>query len=235
MSRFLRLLVVAVFFTAPVSAATFTVNVGPGLSFNPAAITVAAGDTVTWNFVSPNHTTTSNATSGADSWDSNVVAPGGTFSHTFVSAGGHPYYCAIHSSPGGTMMNGIVTVTAPPAAPVLTSISPSSGSTGGGTSTTLTGSGFVADCVASFGGVNAPITTFTSPTTLQAITAAQAPGTVSVRVSCSTGTSVLPAAFTFIGVPLPPPIPPPSIPTLSPWAMALLAAALMLTGLWMRT
>lgn len=234
MSRFLRFVMVAVFFAGPVSAATFAVDVGPGLSFNPAAITVAAGDTVTWNFVSPNHTTTSNATTGVDAWDSGVVSPPGSFSHTFVNAGDHPYYCAIHSSPGGTMMNGVVTVTAPPAAPVLTSVSPSSGSTAGGTSTTLTGSDFVADCVASFGGVNAPLTTFTSPATLQATTPAQGPGTVDVRVSCSTGTSVLPAAFTYIGVPLPPPVPPPSIPTFSPWVVVLPAAALMLVGLWMR-
>ena len=234
MFRFLKFLIMTVFFAAPVSAATFTVDVGPGFSFNPATITIAAGDTVSWNFISPNHTTTSNATTGVDAWNSGVVAPGGTFSHTFVNAGDHPYYCAIHSFPGGTMMNGIVTVTAPAPAPVLASISPSSGSTAGGLSITLTGTDFVPGCVASFGGVNATLTTFTSSTTLQATTPAQGAGIVDVRVTCSTGTSVLPAAFTYVGVALPPPVLPASIPTLSRWAVLLLAASLMLAGLWMR-
>lgn len=227
MSRFLRCLMISVLFAWPVSAATVSVDVGPGFSFNPAAITIAVGDTVTWNFVSPNHTTTSDATTGLDAWDSGVISPGGSFSHTFVNPGDHPYYCAIHSFPGGTMMNGVVTVTAAPAAPVLTGVSPGSGETAGGLTVTLTGTDFVNDCVASFGGVNSPLTTFSSPTTLQATTPAHAPGIVDVQIFCSTGTSVLPAAFTYLLVPPPPP---PGIPALSPLMLVLLAAALLLVG-----
>lgn len=227
MSRFLRCLMISALLASPVSAATFTVDVGPGFSFNPAAITVAAGDTVIWNFVAPNHTTTSDATTGVDSWNSGVISPGGSFSHTFVNPGDHPYYCAIHSFPGGTMMNGVVTVSAAPAAPVLTGVSPGSGDTAGGLSVTLTGTNFVADCVASFGGANSPLTTFSSSTTLQTITPAHAPGIVNVQISCSSGTSVLPAAFTYL---LAAPPPPPSIPALSPLMMVLLAAALLLVG-----
>lgn len=228
MSRCLRSLMISMFLAWPASAATVSVNVGPGFSFNPAAITIAAGDTVTWNFLSPNHTTTSDATTGVDAWDSGVISPGGSFSHTFVNTGNHPYYCAIHSFPGGSMMNGVVTVTAAAATPVLTGVSPTSGDAAGGLTVTLTGTDFVNDCVASFGGVNSPLTTFSSPTTLQAITPGHAPGIVDVRISCSTGTSVLPAAFTFL--PAAPPPPPPSIPTLSPLMIVLLAISLLLVG-----
>src|SRR5205823_1727183 len=34
----------------------------------------------------------------------------GTFSHTFQTPGTYPYYCQVHSFPGGTAMNGAVVV-----------------------------------------------------------------------------------------------------------------------------
>jgi plastocyanin len=85
-----------------------TVTVGPGLSFSPATVTVAPGETVTWNFQGL-HTSTSDAMTGPEVWNSGVLSSG-TFSHTFGTPGTYPYYCAIHSFPGGTMMNGVVQV-----------------------------------------------------------------------------------------------------------------------------
>jgi plastocyanin len=103
----------------PATAATQTVNVGPGIAFSPPTTTVTIGDTVTWNFVASFHSTTSDATTGPETWDSGVVLSAGTmFSHTFTNSGTYPYYCKVHSSAGGTAMNGVVIVNA--AAPTAT-------------------------------------------------------------------------------------------------------------------
>ena len=99
--------------------ATQNVNVGPGLSFSPSTVTVLPGETVVWTFQSAFHSTTSNATSGPEFWDSGIAdAAGQTFSHTFNTPGTYPYYCKVHSSPTGTMMNGVVIVA--PATPTAT-------------------------------------------------------------------------------------------------------------------
>jgi hypothetical protein len=81
---------------------------------------------VIWNFQAL-HTSTSDSQSGPEVWDSGFLSSG-TFSHTFTTPGSFPYYCAIHSSPGGTAMNGLVIVSGagvtptstPTAAPTVT-------------------------------------------------------------------------------------------------------------------
>lgn len=104
------------------ASANQTVNVGPGLAFTPATVTVVPGETVTWIFVERGHSTTSNATTGPEFWDSGVVSTtGATFVHTFTTPGTYPYYCSVHSSPTGTAMNGVVQVV--PATPTPTSTS----------------------------------------------------------------------------------------------------------------
>ena len=88
-------------------------------AFNPSAITIAAGTTLTWqNTGRATHTTTS--TTGA--WNSGRLGPGQTFSFTFTQAGAFPYRCDIHPS-----MQGTVTVSAPMApapTPVPAPVSP---------------------------------------------------------------------------------------------------------------
>ena len=216
------------FFPAAVLAATFTVDV-VGMAFNPPALTVDPGDTVTWRFLEPNHTTTSNATTGSETWNSGIVAPGGTFSHTFSAPGSHPYYCAIHSSPAGTAMNGVIAVNSPPPPPVptLTSVNPASGVPAGGTAVTLSGTAFAAPCTSTFDGT-AAATTFVSSTTLQATTPAHAAGTVSVVVTCANGSSTLPGAFTYVAAA--PALP---IPTASTMVLLLIALSLAFVG-WAR-
>jgi plastocyanin len=85
-----------------------TVTVGPELSFSPATVTVAPGEAVIWDFQA-SHTSTSDAMAGPEVWNSGVLSSG-TFSHTFQTPGTYPYYCAVHSFPGGTMMNAVVQV-----------------------------------------------------------------------------------------------------------------------------
>ena len=98
--------------------ATVDVTVGPGLSFTPPSVTIAQGDTVRWVWQGALHSSTSDATTGPEVWNSGLLSTG-TFSHTFNTAGDWPYYCTLHSSPGGTAMNGVVHVTAAAPAPTL--------------------------------------------------------------------------------------------------------------------
>jgi plastocyanin len=105
--------------SADSARATQNVDVGPALAFSPSTVTVLPGETVIWTFQGTPHSTTSNATSGPEVWDSTiVVVTGQTFSHTFTTPGTYPYYCKVHSSPTGTTMNGVVIVA--PATPTPT-------------------------------------------------------------------------------------------------------------------
>ena len=66
-------------------------------AFSPATLTIKAGTTVTWkNNTTVSHTATSDDGKSFDSGTSNPIAPGGTFSFTFTTAGTFPYHCAIH-------------------------------------------------------------------------------------------------------------------------------------------
>lgn len=104
------------------SGATVNVAVGPGLSFSPSTVNINVGDTVSWNWNSATHTSTSNSAVTAEAWDSGLKTTG-SFTHTFTNGGDWPYYCSLHSFPGGTAMNGVVHVNA--AAPaVVPALSP---------------------------------------------------------------------------------------------------------------
>ena len=71
--------------------------------------TIHAGDSIQWTWLSGSHSTTSGTCPlgcVADGmWDSGVLG-GGTFQHTFATAGTYPYFCLVH----GTMMQGTVVV-----------------------------------------------------------------------------------------------------------------------------
>ncbi len=74
-----------------------------GIAF-PATISVKPGGTVTWtNHDTVSHTVTSD-TGQAQSFDSNTIAPNGTFSVTFAKAGTYRYHCNIHASMHGTVV-----------------------------------------------------------------------------------------------------------------------------------
>jgi len=65
------------------------------LEFTPATITVSAGTKITWtNKDGVPHTVTSNT----KVFDSGSIAPNGTFSFTFTTAGSFQYFCSFHTS-----------------------------------------------------------------------------------------------------------------------------------------
>jgi plastocyanin len=69
-------------------------------AFDPAAVEIPVGATVTWtNTGAAPHT----ATASDGTFDSGQLAPGATFSHTFTAAGTFPYVCQIHPQMTGTV------------------------------------------------------------------------------------------------------------------------------------
>ncbi|CUA94609.1 cupredoxin domain-containing protein [Thiomonas bhubaneswarensis] len=101
MRRFASFTLVLLLLPASVFAASVQVQI-KGMNFHPDALTVAPGTTVTWtNDDSFAHTTTSDT----KLWDSGLLQPGKSFSHTFDKPGSYPYHCAVH-----TFMTGTVTV-----------------------------------------------------------------------------------------------------------------------------
>jgi hypothetical protein len=85
----------------------------------------------------------------------------------------------------------------------VTSIAPTTGSTTGGTSVTITGTGFSAATGVSFGSVPAASFTIVSPTSITAVSPATGAGTVDVTVVDGGGASATTAAdqFTFVATP----------------------------------
>ncbi len=75
-----------------------TINI-QNFAFNPAALTVKAGDTVTWtNNDSVQHQIKSNT------FNSAPLTQGQTFSFTFTTAGTFDYSCAIHPAMKGQII-----------------------------------------------------------------------------------------------------------------------------------
>jgi plastocyanin len=61
--------------------------------FNPDHLTIAAGDTVTWQ----NKDLVPHTSSGSDSsWDSGSIGPDSAWTHVFETSGSHPYGCRFH-------------------------------------------------------------------------------------------------------------------------------------------
>jgi plastocyanin len=90
-----------------------TINV-QDFVFVPAQITIAAGDTIEWVWTGAiQHTSTSDATTGPDAWNSGLQSTGFTYKKVFTNTGLFPYYCIPHGAPGGVGMSGTVTVTPP--------------------------------------------------------------------------------------------------------------------------
>jgi plastocyanin len=88
-----------------------SVSIVPGSSslttdaFQPNPIQVGVGDTVTWtNDDAQPHTATSGQNATPDgTFDSGIMAPQGTFEHTFTEAGEFPYFCLLHPNMVGTV------------------------------------------------------------------------------------------------------------------------------------
>lgn len=86
-------------------------------AFSPDNITVAVGDSVTWRNTGQRGHSVKADDGGFDSSPactfqdtSSCMANGATFTTTFSQPGSYFYYCAVHGSPNGIGMAGVVTV-----------------------------------------------------------------------------------------------------------------------------
>ena len=70
-------------------------------TFQPPALEVAVGATVTWENIDGDDDHTVTANDGA--FNSGVMAAGTAFDHTFEAPGSYPYFCAIHPEMVGTV------------------------------------------------------------------------------------------------------------------------------------
>ncbi|MDB5452087.1 MAG: hypothetical protein JWO33_665, partial [Caulobacteraceae bacterium] len=90
-------------FGPPSSGAAATVAMSSGLRFNPAEVTIKAGQTVEWRNKSiETHTVT------GQGFDSGALKPGQVWSHAFAAPGRYDYVCKPHHGMG---MHGTVVVT----------------------------------------------------------------------------------------------------------------------------
>lgn len=181
-----------------------TVQVGPGMTFSPASVTVAPGETVTWNF-NELHTSTSDSQIGPETWDSGQLSSG-TFSHTFNTPGTYPYHCFIHSFPGGTLMNGVVEVSGGGTTPTPTATPPTQPTP----TATFTPPGATPTATPTLAGVATPTATPTTPALATPTATPPPPGP-----SATPGSGVGPAG----------------IPDLDAGGRALLALALAAAGI----
>ncbi|MBU6280147.1 MAG: IPT/TIG domain-containing protein, partial [Actinomycetales bacterium] len=86
-------------------------------------------------------------------------------------------------------------------APNIASITPATGPTGGGTSVTISGTGFTGATAVRFGSTNAASFTVVNATTITAVTPVKAAGAADVVVITPGGTGTLTNGFTFANVP----------------------------------
>jgi hypothetical protein len=98
-----------------------------------------------------------------------------------------------------TLANGFTyNAPAPNPAPTVSSVSPSTGSTGGGTAVTITGTGFLAGAVVEFGGVLATNVVVVNGTSITATTPPHTAGPVDVIVTNSDSQSgTLPGGYVY--------------------------------------
>jgi plastocyanin len=108
----LTLLGAAALAAAPVLAADGKVEI-VGKSYQPAELTIAVGDTVTWTVtqsIGEPHTVTSGKSGDADAGSvfdsglSGLQENGGTFSTRFTSAGTFDYFCQVHAEMTGRII-----------------------------------------------------------------------------------------------------------------------------------
>lgn len=95
---------------SPTPTADQTVVVGPEgtFTFDPSSFTIAAGDTVRWEWDSSGHNVKPSSTPADATWsgtpggENETYDAGYTYRYTFDVAGDYEYYCAPHRSLGMT-------------------------------------------------------------------------------------------------------------------------------------
>lgn len=85
-------------------AAVVQVGAGGNNAFSPATVTIHAGETVGWRWVTGTHSVVSDSSPKA--FADSATQAAGVFTATFAAVGTYPYHCGVH----GAMMSGTVVV-----------------------------------------------------------------------------------------------------------------------------
>ena len=101
--------------------------------------------------------------------------------------------------PSGTLVNGFTIQK--PGPPTFSSVTPTSGSTAGGTFVTITGTNLIGTTSATFGGSAASGLSVVNATTITATTTSHAAQTIDVVVVTPSGTATGTGAYTYVGIP----------------------------------
>lgn len=191
---------------AAFAPATSPVTYSDGVDFSSGGVDFSGGDspylTLTKSYWNNNNDLTVLAQPAGTVYT--VVTTGGT--GTFTSTGDWfltgtvGYYNQLGNGstvPAGFTVTSITFTPAAVVAPTVTSLSTTSGSTAGGTSTTITGTGFSSATAVTFGGTNATSFTIVDNNTINAIAPAHSAGSVSVNVTNSAGTNTANTLYTY--------------------------------------
>ena len=144
----------------------------------------------------------------------NVTVVNGTTITATTPAGAAGTASVVVNTPGGSnAANSLYTYVTPVSVPLVSALSPATGSTLGGTTVTITGTNFTGATGVTFGGTPATNVTVVSATTLTATTPAKSAGAVSVVVTNPSGSNAANSLFTYVT-----PANAPSISSVSPAA-----------------
>ena len=163
--------------SGPAAGGTSVVITGTGFT---GATAVTFGGTAAGYVVDSDTQITATSPAGAGTVDVRVTTPNGTSANTAVDD-----------------------YTYDPPPPAIASLSPTTGSTAGGTSVVITGTDFTGATAVDFGAVAATGYVVDSDTQITATSPAQALGTVDVRVTTPSGTSANTAADDYTYTPPP--------------------------------
>lgn len=128
-----------------------------------------------------------------------ALAENGQLSGTTTSVGGFAITTEVLDAANGSDTNALTLTVNPAAVPIVTSVSPTSGSSGGGTLVTVNGTGFINNATVKFGNANPVAATFVSSTQLRAVAPTGSAGAVVIRVTNpDTQAGQLTNAFTYL-------------------------------------
>ena len=181
-----------------------TVDATAGASGNGTAANSGAATTTIANelIFGANTVATQNAAPGTGFTSRIITSPDGDLAEDkVVTATGSNSAAATLSSSGVWVMQMVTlaAVSGPP--PTVTSVSPTTGTTAGGTTVTITGTNFAAGATVTFGGVAATNVVVANSTQLTATTPAGNAGTVTVTVTVNGQSGSLASAFTYAPIP----------------------------------
>ena len=181
-----------------------TLDVTAGANGNSAAANSGAATTTSANelIFGADTVFTGNAAAGSGFTSRIITAQDGDIAEDkVVTTAGSNGATATLTSSGPWVMQMVTFSAASAQVPTVSSVTPNSGSTAGGTAVTITGTNFAAGATATFGGAAATNVVVVNSTTITATTPAGSAGAVTVTVTVNGQNGSLTNGYTYVVVP----------------------------------